>query len=600
MINSNKTHDLLSERKARRSGATSLYAWCRRRRGVFSWTVVAIAVVTAIVLGMIGFEEVDGVKLPLTTRLYLAFQLLTMESGSLTNANSVSWTLEIARWSGVVAAFGTIVNTLSAVFTKRMDAWFIRRLSSHSIVVGAGQSGGELVSGLLAEGQTVVIVDADENNPAIPTLVKRGAFVLHGDAREIEILQAAGVGSASVLIAVTGKDPTNLEIAAAARQARGHNTTSLRTLRCYLHVVDNHLSGMLDANPSATESRTDASAFDRFNNTARLTLSAYPLDRDGFAIHDSRRVHLVIINLNELGEAMLIQSLAIGHFANQRPVKITIIDREATRKRQRLQCRMPELDECGELAFVDGETSNPMVRDMLSAVFADSDQVSTVAICDWDAVTSIRQFVEISGCSPPADARVLIHLGEDERAMDIFNFAKSTPFQLVCFGDAASGCSVGLVLRSELDVLARKIHDYYGAKRVADGDNPDDFPAMRPWDQLSSEYRDMNRQQADHIPIKLRSVGFRMVPIGQGVASAAPDFTDKEIEALAKAEHARWCAGRRLSGWRYGETRDDKRKLHPDLAPWSQLSEKTRDYDRDPVRNLPLLLKAIGYCLAKE
>ena len=74
---------------------------------------------------------------------------------------------------------------------------------------------------------------------------------------------------------------------------------------------------------------------------------------------------------------------------------------------------------------------------------------------------------------------------------------------------------------------------------------------------------------------------------------------EDEIEALARAEHRRWCCNRRLAGWRSGSPRDNTAKIHPDLVPWDELDEPTREYDRDPIRNLPRLLASIGFRLER-
>ena len=123
---------------------------------------------------------------------------------------------------------------------------------------------------------------------------------------------------------------------------------------------------------------------------------------------------------------------------------------------------------------------------------------------------------------------------------------------------------------------------------------------MRPWKELDGQVRDMNRQQADHIAVKLRALGCRIVANSSGEDAAAFVMSDDEIETLAITEHRRGAASRRLSGWRFGATRDNTEKLHPDLVPWDDLDEATREYDREPVRNLPQLLAAIGYGIERQ
>ena len=42
-------------------------------------------------------------------------------------------------------------------------------------------------------------------------------------------------------------------------------------------------------------------------------------------------------------------------------------------------------------------------------------------------------------------------------------------------------------------------------------------------------------------------------------------------------------AERILSGWRYGNPRDDAKKLHPSISPYAELSEPEKQKDRDTV-----------------
>ncbi len=48
---------------------------------------------------------------------------------------------------------------------------------------------------------------------------------------------------------------------------------------------------------------------------------------------------------------------------------------------------------------------------------------------------------------------------------------------------------------------------------------------------------------------------------------------------LLKAEHNRWWAERLLSDWRVG-VRDDSRRIHPNLVPFEELDESTKDIDK--------------------
>jgi hypothetical protein len=52
---------------------------------------------------------------------------------------------------------------------------------------------------------------------------------------------------------------------------------------------------------------------------------------------------------------------------------------------------------------------------------------------------------------------------------------------------------------------------------------------------------------------------------------------------------------RMAQGWRWGDSRDDQAKTHPDLVPYAELAESEKDYDRKTaVETLRAILK-LGY-----
>ena len=70
-------------------------------------------------------------------------------------------------------------------------------------------------------------------------------------------------------------------------------------------------------------------------------------------------------------------------------------------------------------------------------------------------------------------------------------------------------------------------------------------------------------------------------------------------ELIAKNTHDVWAEGRIRDGWSYGERRDDKKKLHPCLVPYEELSEGEKEYDRSTsMETLKLIIK-LGYKITK-
>lgn len=72
-----------------------------------------------------------------------------------------------------------------------------------------------------------------------------------------------------------------------------------------------------------------------------------------------------------------------------------------------------------------------------------------------------------------------------------------------------------VLLKDDLDTFARAIHQDFVKKRSAD-DRPAADPSMAPWESLDPGFKHSNRQQADHIAVKLRAVGCHSGPKGRG------------------------------------------------------------------------------------
>ena len=73
-----------------------------------------------------------------------------------------------------------------------------------------------------------------------------------------------------------------------------------------------------------------------------------------------------------------------------------------------------------------------------------------------------------------------------------------------------------------------------------------------------------------------------------------PQELDELREAIAENIHEVWSAGRMKEGWTYGPERDDKLKKHPDLIPYSDLTESEKQYDRETAMNTIKLVIKLG------
>ena len=166
------------------------------------------------------------------------------------------------------------------------------------------------------------------------------------------------------------------------------------------------------------------------------------------------------------------------------------------------------------------------------------------------------------------------------------------------------------VLLRNVEKLALQIHQQYidtttaqYEEKKANG-NLDDktkekYEGLTDFDGLSSHLKLANIRQARSIPVKLNMIGYELAN-SSDKRKAITEFSDDEVLDLAIYEHDRWCEEKIGMGWTYGEVRDDSKLIHDCLVPWDDLTPEIKQYDIDPIKNIPSLVKSIGLKIVRS
>ena len=144
-------------------------------------------------------------------------------------------------------------------------------------------------------------------------------------------------------------------------------------------------------------------------------------------------------------------------------------------------------------------------------------------------------------------------------------------------------------LLENVELLAVAIHARYNEKQLSD--HPERALAYPNFSELPDDIKYSNLRQAQGIYEKLRRFGYTLCP--KGTAGAITAFSPELIEIMAEQEHEEWMAERISRGWTLGEKNVEK-KTSPYLIPYAELSDEIKDYDRDTIRNIPLLAERVG------
>lgn len=78
------------------------------------------------------------------------------------------------------------------------------------------------------------------------------------------------------------------------------------------------------------------------------------------------------------------------------------------------------------------------------------------------------------------------------------------------------------------------------------------------------------------------------------------DDLEELLEAIAENAHDIWAKERMDHDWTYGPERDDEHKKHPDLVPYSDLTDSEKEYDRKMARGTLELVQRLGYKIVKD
>jgi hypothetical protein len=562
-------------------------------------SIVASLVMLTCILGVIGFGEALPERDPLTL-VYLTLQLFLLKSGSVVETN-VPWTLEIARWLSAGLFFTAILTGLWVFLKKSAGKFKLSRLRDHTIIFG----GGSTVRSALdpADTSNTVLISADRE--LIERWQARGGLAIGIDedaaAIETDHLQDAGLRHASRLISLDPDDNANLRAGLLAQSMITSRQASVNT-RIIVRQDTPATRDLIQRNGLLTSGPGQQLLVISIETTrARLLLMHNPLERTspgGLATE----VHLALPRVGTFEQAVAVQAALTGHYAGGKKVHLWL---ESEGNQAKLLADYPGIRECVHLHRLE-ENKVPSFADLSTSVPAGS-CVTILATDTTPEAGFVRALQYRENWNPEACLRVILSgpLSHQAGQGNDADTSDDTPHEeWLCHAPCPNDPAIQKALfDDQLDRTARAIHEtwHHGNQQridqaVAAGDehHADALrtkPTFKPWQQLTEYQKDLNRAAADHIEIKIRAVG--LDPGQPDLKEVWDNLSADQLEILSRMEHERWTAPLWLNGYKPGE-RDDTARMHPNLVPFDDLDQSTKDYDTEQVR------QAAGYHLAAK
>jgi hypothetical protein len=562
----------------------------RRRWRRWSWAAIGLLALASLVLGHVGYRayfEDTGQAGSHADAFYRSLQLFGLEGG---DVDPVPWQLQIARFLAPIVTALALIRAIVAVFRERAQAWRLWRMRDHVIVCGLGARGLLFAKRFRERGEDVVVIEHDPEAHGLDDCRDRGIVVLIADATDDPALARARPERARRLIAVGSDDSTNAEVAAEARVLVAEQGGRLEA---FVHVVGIRLCSLLRERERAAPGAGSLNLrfFNVFEAGARAWLDEYPPFGDGSAPREGRP-RLVVVGVGQMGKSLVVGAvrswLALKPQARERP-RITLVDLEATRKREWLLLEHPQLEQFCELDGVDIDITTAAF-DRAEFLFSDGHcDASSIYVCLDDDARGLAAALAVAQRVNDDRVEVVVRMKEhaglatllerDGAGREFGNVHAFRVLDRTCTPEFLLGETRG-------EQLAKAIHAEYVRDQQRRGETPASNPAMVSWDELPEDLKESNRRQADHDRVKLRAVG-RAVAEADGRVEPAR-FSDAEIERMARLEHDRWVAERRFEGWTYAPgAKSPGARTTPHLVPWDELPDEVRNHDRNTVRALP-------------
>lgn len=579
--------------------------------------------VLVFVIGIWGFREtvrMNGLQASPLDIVYSTLELFELKFTLI--GVPISPALEFARFAAPFLSVCTFYLVFASWFIDRVKLFWLKFFGGHVVICGMGYIGPVLAQNFYDRGSTVVVIEKDPNNHDIELFKDLGAIVLVKDATKRETLKSAHVENAQYVFSVTGDDGVNSEIATLCRELVSLDRE--KPLRCFVHIVDNHLCDLLKAKISGNvklngdnETKFRLDLFNIYQTAGSNILEKHwPFEAKSNAGGEGR---IIVVGMGRMGQSLVVH--ATEKWQNQYPhdtgkPKFTIIDYKAAEKKLLLDKMHPDLSGAWDI--------NPVSMDVNSSEFLEGDYLlkdmggnsltsdgkcdaSIVYICFDDSALGLTVALQLNeklndpkrGLSHKNHVPIIVRTirkagitGLLQNGDEAVSFENIVGFPIIEHTRCADILQIDII-----DKLAYEIHNQYVMQQQREGVTSEDNSSMRNWDSLSKELQESNIQQAAHIKKKLKEVNCGISLLVKGDKLFA--FSNQEVELLAKMEHERWMAEKINAGYKYGEEKNENLKTHPCIMDWILLPWSEQEKDRNTIRTLPSILEKIDLTIER-
>lgn len=527
--------------------------------------------------------------------------------------------LTIAKWLGALVFFLTLAKVVIALFAENVLSfvcWWSWK--GHVVVIGDDDFGHEVAADAaeirvarkwwgikLGERHLNVV----HFKPGGRETTRDGILTLDSDVGLRAMLKASAAHRARSIVFAFKENAASIERAREAftspvlrEKARGHSLTSQQGPQIFAYVSDgwyesresleiefSHPEGT-QGNPLEGKLDSVVELVSESRCAARSVLAAFPLH----TLQSYPVQHVLLVGLGAMGEATLVEICETQRVDPNRRQKITIVDPDKS-VWDRFKRRCPEWDKVFDGAFIASDMLengflSPEIRRRIAEAPLAAAFIATGE--NYDPALAAANLKEAVECE--VEAR---HLLESHAEFHIFTCVRGgsatlspamwekakdkSGMPVIAFGAWGDIITAARVLDDEPDERAFAIHKVNSKLHGGGAPVPD-------WSSVSETDRYSSRSAAAFIPTLLHAARIDLSDWRLSNDTRPPSLNRpprlsesmlNEIDLfdrlhLARLEHIRYCAERRLRGFRYDKVRDKARKRHPSLVPFDALASE--------------------------
>lgn len=585
--------------------------------------------------------------------VYNTMQLVTLNANFDQTEKPINWALEFSRFILPLFAAGTIIVILLQAAHQRLTYLWIKFFPKEIIFLGVGRIASGIAANLLqgekAKNKKILALDKNIDRGQAQFLVRPGNVLLAGDATNTKILRRLNLAKAKDIYIFTGDDQQDLDIAAKVIGILSENKTKHPRLiididdKSLLRVAiqDSIFKNYRKKSDSVLGEEGDIVWFSAKSQAARMLFINHPPIRCS-SLTLNNPVHIGIVGFGVFAQEIVLQAIRHCVYLDERLIEISIFAEDEA-EMDRFLRRHPALrSDQGDAAY---GTLLPLANIRFYRCHPDAPSVSVLrqaladhpgqpfsevyitAETDYSCLNASYRFVQamlaaqttphVVCCLPGtqfvnrAEIEAVTKDKDNEliyEHIDLFHSITDLFHQREEYPGSVSD-EIGIIIHAAYNVIKAS-----GSASITFLEDFENFlyqemaRTKREWTAaLNDVYRESSRHAGDHAYIKLRELGFNLIPAKGDISSSSDEVVspvanllkekiEENLEKLLRMEHRRFCKERLVDDWLSRKPSCKQMQLNETLVPFGQLGHDEQGHDqafKDEaiIRALPVILK---------